>query len=460
ISGVLEQLHLILQTEVKLLAGVRKESEKLADTLTLIRGVLEDAEEKQVNNEAVKQMQDTDDIIEQMKGSGEMTCLRVSDLRYNFVREVPDETLKLNGCDSLWKLPEGIGKLHNLRHLELKRTDRLSYFPWGLERLRCLPTLSKVILDYDGGKGCQIGELNFLDRIQGEVRIQGLERVASSKHVKLKEKEKLRSLALSFSAEERQGEEESVLDGLQPHTNLAELEIQGYQGNKFPSWMMSTNTALPNLVTLSLVDCNQCSELPALGRLQYLETLYLSGLDSVKRIGYEFYGLGSTDSVVVFPKLHTFTIRSMKECEEWHLPFPRDVEIFPKLRKLTVAKFMSLQMLPPGLGKLKSLEQVSLYGVKFQGPELFRIITRNSDDGNVTLSAHESVFPVLKKLELFDMPDWVEQECEIRRDEEVEGFIMPGLCKLEISHCLKLKVVPHYLFSLALTSLKIWDCHN
>ncbi|KAF9616064.1 hypothetical protein IFM89_028530 [Coptis chinensis] len=54
ISVVLEQLRSILQTEVNLLAGVRKESEKLTDTFTLIRGVLEDAEEKEVKNTAVK----------------------------------------------------------------------------------------------------------------------------------------------------------------------------------------------------------------------------------------------------------------------------------------------------------------------------------------------------------------------------------------------------------------------
>ncbi|KAF9616075.1 hypothetical protein IFM89_028541 [Coptis chinensis] len=54
ISGALEQLRSILQTEVNLLAGVRNESEKLADTLSLILGVLEDAEEQQVKSGIVK----------------------------------------------------------------------------------------------------------------------------------------------------------------------------------------------------------------------------------------------------------------------------------------------------------------------------------------------------------------------------------------------------------------------
>ncbi|KAF9614822.1 hypothetical protein IFM89_020745 [Coptis chinensis] len=423
----------------------------------------------------------------------QMTCLRVLDLCDSYFEELPDEverllhlrlldlsdnrkmeklpetvcnlfnlqTLKLNWCRSLKKLPKGIGKLRNLRHLELEGTYKLSCFPRGLERLSCLRTLRRVVLDRDGGKGCQIGELKLLDHIQGELIIEGLGQMADSIEAVLKKKDKLRSLVLRFS-EERQdadGEEEmrkrieSVLDGLQPHTNLAMLKIERYKGNRFPLWMSSINTYLPNLVKLELNWCNQCSELPALGRLQNLEHLELWGLGSVKRIGCEFYGLGSTDgrstggedsvqSVVVFPKLHTLQIYYMKQCEEWHLPFRRGVEIFPKLRTLTVHD-LKLQMLPPGLGKLNSLEELNLGGLN-----LFQI------DDNVTLSAQEvAVFPVLKKLTLSQI------KLPIRRDEEGgEGFIMPCLQVLEIRGCPKLKVVPHYLFSPALRSLKISKC--
>ncbi|KAF9616119.1 hypothetical protein IFM89_028585 [Coptis chinensis] len=165
---------------------------------------------------------------------------------------------------------------------------------------------------------------------------------------------------------------------------------------------MSSNTALPNLVKLELIFCTECSELPALGRRQNLEDLELWGLGSVKRFGCEFYGLGSIDgtstggedsvqSVVVFPKLDTLKIGNMKELEEWHLPFRRGGEIFPKFRTLNVDNLMKL---PPGLGKLKSLEEIS-------GLKLFQI------DDNVTLSAQQvAVFPVLKKLTLLDMPEW------------------------------------------------------
>ncbi|KAF9615703.1 hypothetical protein IFM89_026118 [Coptis chinensis] len=565
ISGVLEQLRSILQTgQVNLLAGVRKESEKLNDTLLLIQGVLEDAEEKEVKNGAVKAWleqltrisYDADDVLDDWKTEilssqiqllddddahvseklwsclfSLFSCFKSAEVRNDFgnkmidinerldrivkdiavlnlterqgreepgpgtssfvddseiygrVDDIYSVTLKLNGCNYLRKLPEGIGKLRNLRHLELEGTDELSYFPRGLERLSCLRTLRRVVLDRDGGKGCQIGELKLLDHIQGELTMEILGQVADSIEAVLKKKEKLRSLVLLFSEksdeesdeerhDERQdaaaGEEkrkriESVLDGLQPHTNLAELRIEDYGGNKFPLWMMSSiNTYLPNLVKLELRNCNQCSELPALGRLQNLEHLELWSLDSVKRIGCQFYGLGSTDgtttsgensiqSVVVFPNLHTLHIEDMRKLEEWHLPFRRGVEIFPKLRTLSIVKLVKLQMLPLGLGKLKTLEELELQNMKFRGLDIFQI-----DD-----SAQEvAVFPVLKKLKLIKMREQGDEiKLPIRRDEEGgEGFIMPCLQLLVIDSCRKLKVVPHYLFSSALRSLLIEDC--
>ncbi|KAF9616117.1 hypothetical protein IFM89_028583 [Coptis chinensis] len=364
ISGVLEQLRFILQTEVNLLVGVRKEGEKLTDTLSLILGVLEDAEEKQIKSGIVKgwleqltrisyvaddvldewkteilssqiQLLDVDyaplsekvwsclfslfsclksdnvhndfgskmiDINERLGTVRDITLLNLTERQsreeprpvtssivddseiYGRVDDIYCIMLKLNECYSLRKLPEGIWKLPNLRHLELKETFALNYFPRGLERLRCLRTLSRV--KFNGGKGCQIGELKLLDHIQGELRIEGLGQVADPIEAVLQKKEKLRSLDLRFS-EERHDDarrEESVLNGLQPHTNLAKLYILFYQGNKFPSWM-SNNIALPNLVKLELRDCTQCSELPALGRLQNLEHLELWKLGSVKRIG-------------------------------------------------------------------------------------------------------------------------------------------------------------------------------
>ncbi|KAF9616062.1 hypothetical protein IFM89_028528 [Coptis chinensis] len=216
---------------------------------------------------------------------------------------------------------------------------------------------------------------------------------------------------------------------------VAEVE-QKTAGGLFLTEASKDKNSLPDLVKLELSCCNQCFKLSAFGKLQNLECLYVWKLGSVKHIGCEFCGLGSTDgnstggedsvqSVVLFLKLHTLEILHIEECEEWHLPFRRGVEIFPKLRTLTVDNLMKLQMLPPGLGKLKTLEELFLDSIKFRIPELFGIIAKITD--NVTLSAEGeggesatpvAVFSVLKKLTLYNMPEWEEQEDEIRRDEK------------------------------------------
>ncbi|KAF9591220.1 hypothetical protein IFM89_002875 [Coptis chinensis] len=94
------------------------------------------------------------------------------------------------------------------------------------------------------------------------------------------------------------------------------------------------------LVLLFSEERHDATKLLALGRLQYLKFLSLLELGSVKYIGCEFYGLGSSDgaptggedsvkSLVVFPKLRTLDIVYMEDCEDWVLPFRRGVEIFP-----------------------------------------------------------------------------------------------------------------------------------
>ncbi|KAF9617359.1 hypothetical protein IFM89_036280 [Coptis chinensis] len=450
ISGVLEQLRSILQTgQVNLLAGVRKESEKLNDTLVLIQGVLEDAEEKEVKNGAVKAWleqltrisYDADDVLDDWK----------TEILSSQIQLLDDDNAPVS--EKLWSC---LFSLFSCLKSVVVRHDDSSKMIDINERLDRI-VKDKALLDLNERQSRDEPRpvtSSFVDASEiydwrvktsrpypRRTKNRGIGTSGGLNRGSTKEKEKLLSLDLAFS-EERQdaaagGEKrkriESVLDDLQPHTNLAELRIEDYGGNKFPSWM-SSNTALPNLVKLELRNCNQCSELPALGRLQNLEHLELWGLGSVKRIGCEFYGLGSTDgtsstggedsgqSVVVFPKLHTLQIKNMEKCEEWHLPFRRGMEIFPKLCTLTVS-----------LGKLKSLEEVELFGI-------------NSDDDNVTPVA---VFPVLNKLKLFDMSEWEEQGDEIklpirRRD---EGFIMPCLCELEINSCPKLKSILPLLIS-------------
>ena len=73
--------------------------------------------------------------------------------------------------DSMFtKLPQGIGKLINLRHF-------IGYnlvIPRGIGRLISLRTLNCFNISDDDSEGCKLGELQFLNHLQERYEIRGL----------------------------------------------------------------------------------------------------------------------------------------------------------------------------------------------------------------------------------------------------------------------------------------------
>ncbi|PIA36604.1 hypothetical protein AQUCO_03300067v1, partial [Aquilegia coerulea] len=320
-----------------------------------------------------------------------LMLLRYLDLSYNYsLKELPEsvcnlvnlQTLILKECISLISLPEGIGKLSNLRHLELDGCEfnnpgKLSYFPSGIGRLSCLRTLDVFIVgnldaqEKNKEKGCTIRELKLLNHLQGHLKIAGLRQVGNvgeAAQAELKKKEKLKSLKMDFGLkgeEEKEDDDDNqmrmeILEGLQPHINLENLEIKDYGGIRLPDWILS----LSNLTHLSLSRLPGCLELPALGKLPSLEFLQLNELKSVKRLGCEFYGLDDEtlgnhnqeqqQVVVIFPKLKELRLVNMQGLEEWDLPFQNCIDFLPNLCELTIRDSQRLRVLP-ALGNLKNL---------------------------------------------------------------------------------------------------------
>ncbi|KAF2301032.1 hypothetical protein GH714_019430 [Hevea brasiliensis] len=224
---------------------------------------------------------------------------------------------------NLAKLPDGVGKLVNLRHLHIRGTGPI-LMSKDIRKLSCLRTLEWVRVCYDR-EAFSLGDLESLDLLQGLLMLSGLENVDNmdeAKKAQLKKKKGINRMQLAFNEKEREGRirhDEELLEVLEPHTNLETLGIHGYEGIVFPDWIRS----LINLKRVKLTLCKNCEKLPPLGKLPFLEILELEEMERLKKLGVEILGIETSSqqeissSVTVFPKLTTLKLRSLKELEEW-----------------------------------------------------------------------------------------------------------------------------------------------
>ena len=270
----------------------------------------------------------------------------------------------------LKKLPQGMSKLINLKHLILEEKDfwtRKFKFPREIGRLSSLTKLSHFCV---GGKDdshrCGLGELKYLNHLQGTLKIYGLGNVVDAceaKNAELKKKIGLRDLYLYFSEENvenhggRMETDVSVLNALEPPPGLEILGIGRYQGTTmFPNWMVS----LAKLKRLTLTRGENLERLPPLGKLQFLEYLLICGASfPFKKVGVEFLGIESKnkkdDIIKIFPNLKILLFDSLRNWEEWIGIGGQEEEdciiIMPCLQKLIISQCPKIKSLPDFLFK-------------------------------------------------------------------------------------------------------------
>nr|XP_027075285.1 putative disease resistance RPP13-like protein 1 [Coffea arabica]XP_027075363.1 putative disease resistance RPP13-like protein 1 [Coffea arabica]XP_027075449.1 putative disease resistance RPP13-like protein 1 [Coffea arabica]XP_027075535.1 putative disease resistance RPP13-like protein 1 [Coffea arabica]XP_027075606.1 putative disease resistance RPP13-like protein 1 [Coffea arabica]XP_027075667.1 putative disease resistance RPP13-like protein 1 [Coffea arabica]XP_027075730.1 putative disea len=260
--------------------------------------------------------------------------------------------------------------LISLRHLNYYHDDEEFIMPVQMGRLTCLQTLE--FFNVSQKRGCGIEELGTLKYLKGSLTIRNLGLVKgkeAAKQAKLFEKPNLSRLVFKWKSGDRESDncDENVLEGLQPHPNLQELEIRYFMGNKFPQWFMN----LANLVGLRIEDCQRCSELPTVGQLPSLKRLYLKRLDNIRSVGDEFYGVTTNEEEEgrsrasgsctrrrkFFPALEELRVEYMENWVEWK--DADQVDVFPMLRDFHILSCRKLTSIKTGHGTA-SIEELSI----------------------------------------------------------------------------------------------------
>ncbi|KAM2482194.1 hypothetical protein ACFX1W_039990 [Malus domestica] len=252
------------------------------------------------------------------------------------------------------KLPINLGRLINLRHLDVRSTN-LKEMPPHMDKLKDLHTLSDFVVGKQTAPSIVV--LKEL-QIVGTLAISGLHNIVNSEDafVANMRNKHLDGLALTWGAETDDSQKDrEVLNNLQPHTHLKALSLKFYGGTRFPDWL--GDHSFSNLVSLQLEDCKHCCALPPLGQLPSLVTLYVCGLNEVETIGPEFYGNG-VSVVMPFRSLSVLFFKDMLGWQEWsHFGSSQEGGAFPHLCQLYLTNCPKLtQKLPEYLPSLTTLE--------------------------------------------------------------------------------------------------------
>jgi hypothetical protein len=241
----------------------------------------------------------------------------------------------------------------------------------------------------------------------------------------------------------------SVLDNLQPHSNLKSIAINNYGGESLSDWI--GHHSFSNITFLRLENCKHCLKLPPVGQLPSLQNLSVVGFEGVVKVDCEFYG---SDSLPVKPfgALKVLRFEQMLNWEEW--PFfgaENEGGTFFQLKELYIVSCPKLRgELPvqlPSLIKLEIDKCPQLVATLPRAPYVLELGLRHCNE--VLL---KELPTKLRKLviEGFDTLESLPV-----------GMVASNNClqELEIKECMKLELPTHIDFS-SLETLELRGCDS
>ncbi|CAN6559168.1 unnamed protein product [Malus baccata var. baccata] len=182
---------------------------------------------------------------------GQLVHLRHLDLSGNcFLEKLPDSicslynlyTLVICFCRSLSKLPRNMSKLINLRHLYVAKCFGLEYLPKGIGRLTSLQTLDECRVFFcRNDEAFKFGDLRTLNNLRGSLKIAvrgDLNDVSEVVELPLVDNKQIFNLQIDLGSGEvwgfrplvhRMGPESDlqILNALQPQEDLESLVLHG-----------------------------------------------------------------------------------------------------------------------------------------------------------------------------------------------------------------------------------------
>ncbi|KAG7947486.1 hypothetical protein I3843_14G097500 [Carya illinoinensis] len=401
---------------------------------------------------------------------GKLKHLRYLDVSYTRLTRLPDclcklcnlQTLNLSGCIKLIALPRDMEKLIGLRHPDITGTV-IKEMPENLGKLKCLQTLTKFIISQRSG--CCIGELGKLANLWGTLSILELQNVKSpivALAANLRDKKNLEELTLKWNAAAKtSGSERTILESLQPHTNLKSLTIQYYRVESFPNWI--ANHSFSKITSLHLKNCEYCRSLPPVWQLPSLQTLSIIGFDGIITVGPEFYGTGSSSP---FEALKVLRFENMLNWEKW-CPFGVENEgvAFPHLGELCIINCPKLT------GSLPYFPLDVIPNVK-----RIRIMECRNFKSLAVLEQSEHVLVALSSIEILDCPKFASfPGVGLRAPNLTSCFLVGGclrslpekmhtllssLTVLVISNCQEIETFPEGGLPSNLEKLVIKECEK